>query len=158
MDHNDGQECVPSGQSSYGDPRQRTQIGGAQAQPALHELRGQGGRDREGAGATTQHKAIAGLDEVMCQGHCHHAPMTCHYADFCPNNSHVPRRGVVQIYNERRPPGYTTRAQGPSNDQVGPGRGPHARPTSTQVEVVAIVQGGQGGKQAHFLVHSRALR
>jgi hypothetical protein len=33
---------------------------------------------------------------------------------------HAPRRGVVQIRNERGLPNRTVRAQGPNMDQVGP--------------------------------------
>jgi len=45
MDHSDGRERAPSGQPSCGDPSQRTQTRGAQAQPAPHGLGGQGGQD-----------------------------------------------------------------------------------------------------------------
>ncbi len=50
------------------------------------------------------------------------------------------------------------RAQGLGGDQIGPGRGPHAHTTCVQVGAVAIVQGGQGGRQARHLARSRALR
>jgi hypothetical protein len=47
--------------------------------------------------------------------------------------------------------------QRPNKDQVGPGQGPHACTTGTQVGDVAVVQGGQDGKQVHLLVRSQAL-
>jgi hypothetical protein len=50
------------------------------------------------------------------------------------------------------------RAQGPSGDQVGPGQRPHTHIAGAEVKHVAIVQGGQGDKQAHLLACSRALR
>jgi hypothetical protein len=45
MNHGDSQERALGGQSSYGDPGRCAQTGGAQAQPATHGLRGQGGQD-----------------------------------------------------------------------------------------------------------------
>jgi hypothetical protein len=47
--------------------------------------------------------------------------------------------------------------QGPSGDKAGPRRGPHARAIDMQVRAVAVVQGGQGGRQAHLLVCNRAF-
>ncbi len=47
--------------------------------------------------------------------------------------------------------------QGPSGDKAGPKGGPHAPTTDMQVKAVAIVQGGQGGRQARRLARKRAL-
>ncbi len=46
------------------------------------------------------------------------------------------------------------RLQGPGGDQVGPGQGPNAHTTGVQVGVVAVVQGGQGGRQVCLLACS----
>ncbi len=37
-----------------------------------------------------------------------------------------------------------------SGDKARPGQRPHARATSTQVGVMAVVQGGQGNRQARL--------
>jgi len=50
------------------------------------------------------------------------------------------------------------RAEGHGGDQVGPRCGPHAQTIGAQVGVVAVVQRGQGGKQARLLACSQALR
>jgi hypothetical protein len=50
------------------------------------------------------------------------------------------------------------RVQRPGRDQARPGQRPHARTTGMQVGDMAVVQGGQGGKQACILAHSQALR
>ncbi len=50
------------------------------------------------------------------------------------------------------------RVQGPVGDQVGPGQRPHIHTISAQVGVVAVVQGGQGSRQARLLAHNQALR
>jgi hypothetical protein len=49
------------------------------------------------------------------------------------------------------------KVQGLGGDQAGPGQRHHACIVSTQVEDVAIVQRGQGGKQAHLLARSRTF-
>jgi hypothetical protein len=49
------------------------------------------------------------------------------------------------------------RAQRLGGDQVRPRQGPHVRTTSAQVEVVADVQKGQGGRQACLLAQSLTL-
>jgi hypothetical protein len=46
------------------------------------------------------------------------------------------------------------RVQGLDGDQVGLEQGPHAHATSMRVGVVAVVQGGQSGKQACLLARS----
>ncbi len=91
-----------------------------------------------------QHRAIVKSDEVVYQGHRRHATLACNYASLHPNGGHTPLRGVVQVCNERRLPGCTAKVQGSGEDQVGPRQGPHACTTGTQVEVVVVVQGGQG--------------
>jgi hypothetical protein len=48
--------------------------------------------------------------------------------------------------------------QRPSEDQAGPGQGPHTCVISTQVRDVAVVQGGQSSMQVRLLACSRALR
>jgi len=84
--------------------------------------------------------------------------MTCDFAGLHLNSRHAPRRNVAQVCNERRPPGRTVRAEGHGGDQVGPRCGPHAQTIGAQVGVVAVVQRGQGGKQARLLACSQALR
>jgi hypothetical protein len=69
----------------------------------------------------------------------------------------MPWRGVAQVCNERGPPGRTWRAQGPNGDKARPRRRPHSRATGTQVRTMAVVQGGQGGRQARLLACSRTL-
>jgi hypothetical protein len=50
------------------------------------------------------------------------------------------------------------RSQGHNGDRVRHRRGPHAHTTCMQIRVVAILQGGHDGKQAHLLMRSRTLR
>jgi hypothetical protein len=54
-------------------------------------------------------------------------------------------------------PGRVSRVQGPNKDQAGLRRGLHACTIGVQIGVLAAVQGGQGGKQAHLLVRNRTL-
>jgi hypothetical protein len=62
------------------------------------------------------------------------------------------RHGPLQVCNERRLPCRVMKAQGPSKDQVGPRRGPHAHTISAQVGAMDVVQRGQdalvAGKRA----------
>jgi hypothetical protein len=76
---------------------------------------------------------------------------------LCPGGERTPRHDAAQIRDEQGPLGYAVRAQGPGEDQVGLGRGPHARATGTQVKDVAIIQRSQGDGQACLLTHNRAL-
>ncbi len=102
----------------------------------------------------TQYKVVTGPNEVAHQGHRRHVAPACDYTSLHLSSMHAPRRGVAQIRNERGPPGYVTKAQRLGEDQVGPGRGPHAHTTSVQVGAVAIVQGSQGNRQARLLTCS----
>ncbi len=60
MDHSGGQEHALGGQPGYGNLGRCAQTGGVQVQLTPHELRGQGGQDQEGVGATVQHSAVVG--------------------------------------------------------------------------------------------------
>jgi hypothetical protein len=60
-------------------------------------------------------------------------------------NRSGPWHGVAQVCNEQGLLGRAMRVQGPSRDQVGPGRRPHTHTASTQVRAMAVVQRGQGG-------------
>jgi hypothetical protein len=46
------------------------------------------------------------------------------------------------------------KVQGLGEDQVGSRRGPHARTIGAQVKIVAVIQGGQGGRQVCLLACS----
>jgi hypothetical protein len=50
------------------------------------------------------------------------------------------------------------RAQGPGEDKVEPGQGPHIHTIGAKVRAVAIVQGGQGSRQTCLLARSQAFR
>ncbi len=65
MDHGDGQERAPGGQSGCGNPRRHAQMRGVQARHAPQGLQSQGGQDLEGVAATTQHIAIVKPNETM---------------------------------------------------------------------------------------------
>ncbi len=112
------------------------------------------GEIKKGVGAATQHRVVAGPNEVACQGCCRHAAMAYNCTGLCLSDRRTPQCGAAQIYNKRGSPGHNAKAQGLGRDQVGPGRKPHAHIASAQVEVVVIIQGGQGGRQVHLLGHS----
>jgi hypothetical protein len=61
---------------------------------------------------------------------------------FHPGDKRAPQCGAIQVRNERRSLGCVARAQGPSEDQVGPGQGPHAHTIGAQVGAMATIQGG----------------
>ncbi len=67
------------------------------------------------------------------------------------------RRGATQVCNEQGLLGYVVKAKGFGRDQAGPGRGPHTHIASVQVGAMAVVQGGQGDKQACLLARSQTL-
>ncbi len=73
------------------------------------------------------------------------------------SGTRAPQRSAAEIYNKRRPLGRTTRAQGPSEDKVWPRRRPHTYTIGVQVEAMAIVPRGQGGKQTCLLVRNQAF-
>ncbi len=66
----------------------------------------------------TQHKVVIGPNEVARQGRYCHVATACDFVSLHLDGKRAPRRGVVQIYNERRLSGCAARAQGPSRDQV----------------------------------------
>jgi len=80
--------------------------------------------------------------------------VACHYASLCPNDGRMPRRGAIQVCGERRPLSCVAKAQGPGEDQVGPGRGPHARTVGMQVRAMVVVQRDKGGGQTRNLVRN----
>jgi hypothetical protein len=86
----------------------------------------------------------------MCQGHCHHVRLHL-------GSERVPWCGAAQVCNERGLPGRALRAQGPGGEKTVLVRRPHACATNAQVGAVAVVQGGQGGKQMRLLARSRVL-
>jgi hypothetical protein len=50
---------------------------------------------------------------------------------------------------------WKIQCQGLGGDRAGLGQGLHAHATCAQVRIVAVIQGGQGGKQACLLACSR---
>jgi hypothetical protein len=93
----------------------------------------------------------------MCQGRCRHIVVTCSCTSLHLNSERALWHGVAQVCNKRRPLGHASRAQGLGRDKAGPRQGPHARVTGTQVGALAVVQGGQGSRQAHLLARYQAL-
>jgi hypothetical protein len=88
----------------------------------LHGLPGQRKRDWKRTSVAIQHRALAGPNEAMHQGHRRHATMACDFMGLHLGSRCTPRRGVAQVCNERGSPGRAAKAQGLSGDQIGPGR------------------------------------
>jgi hypothetical protein len=93
----------------------------------------------------------------MRQGHCHHAGVAYDYMGLHLGGRSTPWRSVAQVCNKRGSPSHTLKGQGPSGNKATLWQTPHTRATGTQVEAMAVVQGGQGSRQTRLLARSRTL-
>jgi hypothetical protein len=75
-----------------------------------------------------------------------HTVVAYDYGGLHLGSTCTPWRSAAQVCNEQGLLGHASRVQGFGEDKVGPGRGLHARVASTQLRVVAVVQGGQGSR------------